>query len=316
MENKYLGDNYNGVYRIKIENLGYVYINYIRNNANDKLIFKDNLGYYFIYTIRQLRRNNFTNLSPFDISNPYTINNIKLWCKLNNVNFEIISQIYQGSNKKLQAQCLNKNCGKIFEITWYHIQGYRSCPYCKNKKVCFDNCLATNYPEIAKEWHPTKNDNTISFDVVYGSNKKVWWQCSKNSKHIWRTAVRKRTVRGDGCPFCSQSKGEKEINKILNLNNIHNIPQKEFEGLVGLGGGLLSYDFYLPTYNLLIEYQGEQHKYFCEWFHESEEGFKKQQEHDRRKKEYAQNNNINLLEIWYWDFDNIEEILKKELDLD
>lgn len=42
---------------------------------------------------------------------------------------------------------------------------------------------------------------------------------------------------------------------------------------------------------------------------------KKQQEHDRRKREYAKSHNIELLEIWYWDFDNIEEILDKRLYL-
>ena len=48
-------------------------------------------------------------------------------------------------------------------------------------------------------------------------------------------------------------------------------------------------------------------------FHISKEDFNKQQEHDRRKKEYAKYNNIKLLEIWYWDFDNIEEILHKQI---
>jgi len=41
--------------------------------------------------------------------------------------------------------------------------------------------------------------------------------------------------------------------------------------------------------------------------------FERQVEHDKRKCEYTQNNNINLLVIWYWDFDNIEGILKREL---
>jgi hypothetical protein len=45
------------------------------------------------------------------------------------------------------------------------------------------------------------------------------------------------------------------------------------------------------------------------------QNLKRQQEHDKRKKEYAQQNNINLLEIWYWDFDNIEQILNNELKL-
>ena len=39
------------------------------------------------------------------------------------------------------------------------------------------------------------------------------------------------------------------------------------------------------------------------------------EKHDKRKREYAKDHNIKLLEIWYWDYDNIEEILNKELDL-
>ena len=75
---------------------------------------------------------------------------------------------------------------------------------------------------------------------------------------------------------------------------------------------MLSYDFFLPNHNILIEYQGE--------FHDgnnaiqTKSGLKRQQEHDRRKRESAKENGIKLLEIWYWDFDNIDEILKKELN--
>ena len=43
------------------------------------------------------------------------------------------------------------------------------------------------------------------------------------------------------------------------------------------------------------------------------EEFLKQQEHDKRKREYASNNSIQLLEIWYYDYDNIAEIIKDEL---
>jgi very-short-patch-repair endonuclease len=77
----------------------------------------------------------------------------------------------------------------------------------------------------------------------------------------------------------------------------------------------LSYDFFLPEYNLLIEYQGEQHEKYIKGFHKNKKAFINQQEHDKRKREYAKNHNIKLLEIWYYDFDNIEQILDKELQL-
>lgn len=116
---------------------------------------------------------------------------------------------------------------------------------------------------------------------------------------------------GRGCPVCSESKGEKRVRKWLEYNKFEFESQKEFSGLIGTGDGLLSYDFYIPELNILIEYQGE--------FHDGSSGeyskvnLASQQEHDKRKKEYATLHNINLLEIWYWDFDRIEEILENEL---
>ena len=75
----------------------------------------------------------------------------------------------------------------------------------------------------------------------------------------------------------------------------------------------LRFDFYLPDYNLLIECQGVQHREWREgWI--TKEKFEKQLEHDKRKRNYAKENNINLLEIWYYDIDEIEEILIKELN--
>ena len=62
----------------------------------------------------------------------------------------------------------------------------------------------------------------------------------------------------------------------------------------------------------MIEYQGQQH-YYPVNIYGGEEKFEIQQEHDRRKREYAKSNGYNLLEIPYYDYDNIEEILNKAL---
>ena len=91
-------------------------------------------------------------------------------------------------------------------------------------------------------------------------------------------------------------------------NKIKYQSQKKFDTLLGLKNGHLSYDFYIESFNLLIEAQGIQHEKPIELFG-GEEQFKIQQEHDRRKREYAENNGYRLLEIWYYDYDNIDEIL-------
>lgn len=104
---------------------------------------------------------------------------------------------------------------------------------------------------------------------------------------------------------------KRKSKNFLEDNNINFVWQKSFSDLVGTGGGLLSYDFYLPDTNMLIEYQGEFHDGTAN--SQSKEQFEYQKEHDRRKRKYANDNKIQLLEIWYKDFNNIEQILKDNL---
>ena len=41
----------------------------------------------------------------------------------------------------------------------------------------------SSYPELVKEWHPTKNGDLTPKDVTHGSSKKIWWLCSKGHSH-------------------------------------------------------------------------------------------------------------------------------------
>jgi hypothetical protein len=193
------------------------------------------------------------------------------------------------------------------------IQGTR-CGYCCSKKVHELDSLGANIPKAIELWSD-KNEKT-PFEVSIGSLIEVpWWKCSEGIHEDYQRNVHASNTYDFRCPSCAFSKGEKRISEILTIHHILNEPQKTFDGLIGLGGGLLSYDFYLPDHNLLIEYQGEQHEKIIKGFHNSKKDFEKQLEHDRRKKQYAINKNINLLEIWYWDFDNIENILNNGLNL-
>ncbi|MDC1362319.1 zinc-ribbon domain-containing protein [Crocinitomicaceae bacterium] len=79
------------------------------------------------------------------------------------------------------------------------------CPFCSGNKVCKSNSLATTHPNLAEEWHPTKNGELTPVDVTSGSGKKVWWKCDKGVDHEWVTEVYNRS-NGKGCPFCSGNK--------------------------------------------------------------------------------------------------------------
>lgn len=57
-------------------------------------------------------------------------------------------------------------------------------------------------PDLAKEWHPTRNSSLNPRTVTPGSGKKVWWLCTNG--HEWEAPVYSRS-RGSGCPVCSKS---------------------------------------------------------------------------------------------------------------
>ena len=62
-----------------------------------------------------------------------------------------------------------------------------------------------DYPDIARQLHPTKNGSLSAESFRYGSNKKLWWQCDVATDHVWQASVDKRTISGRGCPFCSSA---------------------------------------------------------------------------------------------------------------
>lgn len=79
----------------------------------------------------------------------------------------------------------------------------RGCPYCAHQlPIKGETDLATCFPNLAAEWHPTKN--TLKPDeVMPGTHKKAWWICSLG--HEWQAEIKSRTT-GVGCPYCAGKK--------------------------------------------------------------------------------------------------------------
>jgi len=77
------------------------------------------------------------------------------------------------------------------------------CPYCSGRYASSENNWQILNPELAKQWHPTKNGELTPSDVTASSHKKAWWQCEK--EHQWEATVKKRS-RGSGCPYCNNNK--------------------------------------------------------------------------------------------------------------
>ena len=76
------------------------------------------------------------------------------------------------------------------------------CPYCAGKRPWpGESDLASRYPDLARQWHSTKNGGLTPEQILPGSHKLVWWVCEKG--HEWQAIVKSRTFSGCGCPVCA-----------------------------------------------------------------------------------------------------------------
>jgi len=79
------------------------------------------------------------------------------------------------------------------------------CPVCTGKViVAEENDLGSRFPEIAAQWHPTKNGSLTPKNCPPSSNRRVWWRCPLG--HEYQAAVGARTVNGSDCPYCAGKK--------------------------------------------------------------------------------------------------------------
>jgi hypothetical protein len=98
-------------------------------------------------------------------------------------------------------------------------------PFCSGRYASHANSLATLFPEIAVQWHPTKNGDVTPGQVPPGSAKKYWWKCDESSDHEWDAQVNARVGRGYGCPFCAGNRVSKTSihtpppNQIIHVNS-------------------------------------------------------------------------------------------------
>lgn len=105
-----------------------------------------------------------------------------------------------GTNKKVFWICPNNH---DYETSINYRTGRKTnCPICANLKILIGfNDLSTTHPELAKEWHPTKNGTLTPQDIVAGTRRKIWWICSY--EHYWYASANDRK-RGQGCPTCNK----------------------------------------------------------------------------------------------------------------
>lgn len=118
--------------------------------------------------------------------------------------------VSRGSKKHVWWRCLN---GHSWRTSVYTRTGSGTgCPYCSGRyAITGETDLATNYPELMQEWHPTKNGSLDPSQLLPGSHRLVWWRCANG--HEWRAQIKSR-VNGNGCPICANKKLQKGDNDL------------------------------------------------------------------------------------------------------
>lgn len=210
---------------------------------------------------------------------------------------------YNGSHKPASFTCTLDNT--VWESTPHNLMRTKyGCPTCISKFQS-DRQYWTNDRYLEELLNVC--NYIVPTEKYVGWNSQIYHKC-KRCGYTWKISPTS-ILHNPHCPSCDGSKGERRIAKILDKHHIIYECQKKFDDLKHINS--LRYDFYLPTLNTLIEYDGQYHYQPII----NEETFEKGKIRDELKNNYALEHNINLIRIPYWDYENIESILTNNFNL-
>ena len=114
-------------------------------------------------------------------------------------------QVSYGTGRTFSWRCAHGHnwAASLNSRTNRSIEG--GCPYCAGKiPIIGVNDLASQRPELAKEWADNLNSGLYPSNVMLLSNRPVWWRCSLG--HTWKARVADRVKYNSICPYCTNSK--------------------------------------------------------------------------------------------------------------
>ena len=144
----------------------------------------------------------------------------------------------------------------------------------------------------------------LEYIGISDKTKQRLWKCKcECGSEIIVTANSLRTGNTQSCG-CIYSRGEHKISKILSENNILFEREKSFNECKLSSGRKARFDFYVNNH-YVIEYDGKQHFQAEGTGWNTEEKYKFTKKSDMIKNKYCFNNNIPIIRIPYWHFDNL-----------
>jgi hypothetical protein len=206
-----------------------------------------------------------------------------------------------------------------------HTCGYEWSPLprdmlAKNRtNGCF-SCNGTplkTYDDYIKQVKDLVGDEytVISTEYKTTNDKMTFRHNSCGTEFSMRSSAFVKTY-GHRCPACSKpynSRGSQLIASTLKILDLQFIQEKSFKDCISVGGKLLRFDFYIPSLDILIEYDGRQH-YEPVSYLGGETGFKRLVANDAIKNKYCIDNNITLIRIPYFRESYIKLDLMKEIN--
>lgn len=225
-----------------------------------------------------------------------------------NPNVEVLGE-YFGIAHKVEVRC------KKHAIKWFaypsNLRRGSGCYICKQEKILAADKLAENRLSLSEALKRLneRNPNVMLVGDYTGVSKKANFKCLICANE-W-SATFSSVAGGRGCPSCTASKGEALIQSALDSLGSEYYYQHSFIGCKNKQ--LLRFDFYVPSINTAIEYQGEQHFMPIDFAGKGEDWANEQlditQLRDQIKRDYCAANGIRLVEILYSEIDYIPNII-------
>lgn len=226
-----------------------------------------------------------------------------------NPNIEIIGE-YKGYHNFVKCKCKLDGC-EWESYACNLLNQSAGCPECSRKKQ--QKVQALTNEEFIKRLKNV-NDHVEPLEPYINFDTKIWFRCTIHDCNFQSSPRSFLDKKKRGCPKCIQSAGESKMISLLERKGFHVLPQKRF-GIKDTCD--YSFDAYDVDNNIAYEYQGEQHYIPVNFAGKGEEWAKNElrivQERDKIKSDYCRNNNIPLIEVPYWEFNNMEEFLDKEI---
>ena len=234
-------------------------------------------------------------------------------CKRNDSQNEYRSMIGKKINKweiigfefnKISYFVCRCECGNVKKVNVYNLlKKYTKDCGCGRKRMLSET--------KSKNLLGQKFGKLLVVERIQGSSKfkRIRYRCKcdcGNETIVESCSLVTGTTISCGCII---SKHNLEIKTYLTELNLEHVP----EYVVKIDGHYMRYDFYIPSKNLIIEYDGEHHyrpvAFAGKSYYNAESNFERTQRYDQLKNQYCTDNGINLLRIPYWEQKNIKAII-------